>query len=242
MDEIDNSSLFEVWVYLSQTPLLWLTTTLIAYIVADGISKKLNRHPLANPVIIAAGVLIIILKITDTTFQTYFEGAQFVHFLLGPATVALAVPLFRNLPKVTSRILPVLAALIGGSITAILSALAIGWALNLPSDILLSLAPKSVTTPIAMGISEQLGGIPTLTAVLVIATGITGAVMVTPLMNLLKIQDYAARGFAVGIASHGIGTARAFQINPLAGTFAGIAMALNGALTALLVPLLVKLF
>lgn len=242
MDAIDNSSLFEVWVYLSQTPLLWLTTTLIAYIVADGISKKLNRHPLANPVIIAAGVLIIILKITDTTFQTYFEGAQFVHFLLGPATVALAVPLFRNLPKVTSRILPVLAALIGGSITAILSALAIGWALNLPSDILLSLAPKSVTTPIAMGISEQLGGIPTLTAVLVIATGITGAVMVTPLMNVLKIQDYAARGFAVGIASHGIGTARAFQINPLAGTFAGIAMALNGALTALLVPLLVKLF
>lgn len=242
MNEIDNSSLFEVWVYLSQTPLLWLTTTLIAYIVADGVSKKLNRHPLANPVIIAAGVLIIILKITDTTFQTYFEGAQFVHFLLGPATVALAVPLFRNLPKVTSRILPVLAALIGGSITAILSALAIGWALNLPSDILLSLAPKSVTTPIAMGISEQLGGIPTLTAVLVIATGITGAVMVTPLMNVLKIQDYAARGFAVGIASHGIGTARAFQINPLAGTFAGIAMALNGALTALLVPLLVNLF
>lgn len=242
MEEIDNSSLFEVWVYLSQTPLLWLTTTLVAYIVADSISKKLDRHPLANPVIIAAGVLIIILKISDTTFQTYFEGAQFVHFLLGPATVALAVPLFRNLPKVTSWIFPVLAALIGGSITAILSALAIGWALNLPSDILLSLAPKSVTTPIAMGISEQLGGIPTLTAVLVIATGITGAVMVTPLMNLLKIQDYAARGFAVGIASHGIGTARAFQINPLAGTFAGIAMALNGALTALLVPLLVKLF
>jgi len=242
MEGIDNSSLFEVWVYLSQTPLLWLTATLVAYIVADSISKKLDRHPLANPVIIAAGVLIIILKISDTTFQTYFEGAQFVHFLLGPATVALAVPLFRNLPKVTSRILPVFAALIGGSITAILSALAIGWALNLPSDILLSLAPKSVTTPIAMGISEQLGGIPTLTAVLVIATGITGAVMVTPLMNVLKIQDYAARGFAVGIASHGIGTARAFQINPLAGTFAGIAMALNGALTALLVPLLVKLF
>ncbi|WP_306257063.1 LrgB family protein [Pararhizobium sp. IMCC21322] len=242
MEEIDNSSLFEVWVYLSQTPLLWLTTTLVAYIVADSISKKLDRHPLANPVIIAAGVLIIILEISGTTFQTYFEGAQFVHFLLGPATVALAVPLFKNLPKVTSRLVPVLAALIGGSITAILSALAIGWALNLPSDILVSLAPKSVTTPIAMGISEQLGGIPTLTAVLVIATGITGAVMVTPLMNVLKIQDYAARGFAVGIASHGIGTARAFQINPLAGTFAGIAMALNGALTALLVPLLVKLF
>ena len=242
MAETEASGLFEVWVYLSQTPLLWLTATLLAYIVADGISQKLSRHPLANPVVIAAGILIVILKTSGTSFQTYFEGAQFVHFLLGPATVALAVPLFRNLPKVTSRILPVLAALFAGSITAILSALAIGWAFGLPADILMSLAPKSVTTPIAMGISEQLGGIPTLTAVLVITTGIAGAIMVTPLMNALKIQDYAARGFAVGIASHGIGTARAFQINPLAGTFAGIAMALNGALTAMLVPLFVRLF
>lgn len=238
----DNGSLFEVWVYLSQTPLLWLTATLMAYVAADAVSQKLNRHPLANPVVIAAGLLIFILTISETPFQTYFEGAQFVHFLLGPATVALAVPLFRNLPKVTSRIFPVLAALVVGSITAILSALAIGWALDLPTDILVSLAPKSVTTPIAMGISEQLGGIPTLTAVLVITTGIAGAIMVTPLMNVLKIHDYAARGFAVGISSHGIGTARAFQINPLAGTFAGIAMALNGALTAVLVPLIIRLF
>ncbi len=242
METSEQSSLFEVWVYLSQTPLVWLTGTLVAYVVADAVSQKLKRHPLVNPVVIAAGILIVVLKATDTDFQTYFEGAQFVHFLLGPATVALAVPLFRNLPKVTSRIIPVLAALFAGSVTAILSALAIGWALDLPTDILVSLAPKSVTTPIAMGISEQLGGIPTLTAVLVITTGVAGAMMVTPLMNALKIRDYAARGFAVGIASHGIGTARAFQIDPIAGTFAGIAMALNGALTALLVPLIVRLF
>lgn len=242
MEKSEQSSLFEVWVYLSQTPLVWLTATLVAYVLADAVSQKLNRHPLVNPVVIAAGVLIVVLKVTDTNFQTYFEGAQFVHFLLGPATVALAVPLFRNLPKVTSRIVPVLAALFAGSVTAILSALAIGWALGLPTDILVSLAPKSVTTPIAMGISKQLGGIPTLTAVLVITTGVAGAMMVTPLMNALRIRDYAARGFAVGIASHGIGTARAFQIDPIAGTFAGIAMALNGALTALLVPLIIRLF
>jgi predicted murein hydrolase (TIGR00659 family) len=242
MEKSEQSSLFEVWVYLSQTPLVWLTATLVAYVLADAVSQKLNRHPLVNPVVIAAAILIVVLKVTDTNFQTYFEGAQFVHFLLGPATVALAVPLFRNLPKVTSRIVPVLAALFAGSVTAILSALAIGWALGLPTDILVSLAPKSVTTPIAMGISEQLGGIPTLTAVLVITTGVAGAMMVTPLMNALRIRDYAARGFAVGIASHGIGTARAFQIDPIAGTFAGIAMALNGALTALLVPLIIRLF
>nr|WP_306266845.1 LrgB family protein [Pararhizobium sp. IMCC3301] len=239
--EIDGS-LFEVWVYLSQTPLLWLTATLLAYVAADWMSQTLNRHPLVNPVVISAALLIAILKLSDTSFETYFEGAQFVHFLLGPATVALAVPLYRNLPKVTSRFLPVLAALLAGSLTAIVSTLSIGWALGLPGDILVSLAPKSVTTPIAMGISQQLGGIPTLTAVLVIATGITGAIMVTPLMNALKIDDFAARGFAVGIASHGIGTARAFQISPLAGTFAGIAMALNGALTALLVPFILRLF
>lgn len=242
METSEQSSLFEVWVYLSQTPLVWLTATLVAYVLADAVSQKLNRHPLVNPVVIAAAILIVVLKVTDTNFQTYFEGAQFVHFLLGPATVALAVPLFRNLPKVTSRIVPVLAAPFAGSVTAILSALAIGWALGLPTDILVSLAPKSVTTPIAMGISEQLGGIPTLTAVLVITTGVAGAMMVTPLMNALRIRDYAARGFAVGIASHGIGTARAFQIDPIAGTFAGIAMALNGALTALLVPLIICLF
>lgn len=242
METGEQASLFEAWVYLSQTPLVWLTATLVAYVLADAVSQKLNRHPLVNPVVIAAGMLIAMLKVTDTTFQTYFEGAQFVHFLLGPATVALAVPLFRNLPKVTSRIIPVLAALFAGSVTAILSALAIGWTLDLPNDILVSLAPKSVTTPIAMGISEQLGGIPTLTAVLVISTGIAGAMVVTPLMNALKIRDYAARGFAVGIASHGIGTARAFQIDPIAGTFAGIAMALNGALTAILMPMIVSLF
>tara|TARA_R110002124_G_scaffold47174_3_gene140702 strand:- start:656 stop:1384 length:729 start_codon:yes stop_codon:yes gene_type:complete len=239
--EIDGS-LFEVWVYLSQTPLLWLTATLLAYVAADWMSQTMNRHPLVNPVVISAGLLIAILKLSDTSFETYFEGAQFVHFLLGPATVALAVPLYRNLPKVTSRFLPVLAALLAGSLTAIISTLSIGWALGLPGDILVSLAPKSVTTPIAMGISQQLGGIPTLTAVLVITTGIVGAMMVTPLMNALKIKDFAARGFAVGIASHGIGTARAFQISPLAGTFAGIAMALNGALTAFLVPIILRLF
>ncbi len=239
--EIDGS-LFEVWVYLSQTPLLWLTATLLAYVAADWMSQTMNRHPLVNPVVISAGLLIALLKLSDTSFETYFEGAQFVHFLLGPATVALAVPLYRNLPKVTSRFLPVLAALLAGSLTAIISTLSIGWALGLPGDILVSLAPKSVTTPIAMGISQQLGGIPTLTAVLVITTGIVGAMMVTPLMNALKIKDFAARGFAVGIASHGIGTARAFQISPLAGTFAGIAMALNGALTAFLVPIILRLF
>ncbi|MEP0323707.1 LrgB family protein [Bauldia litoralis] len=228
----------DLWVYLSTSPLAWLALTLAAYVVADRIARRLNRHPLANPVVIAVVLVIIALQVSETPFETYFEGAQFVHFLLGPATVALAIPLVENWRRVKRSALPILIALVAGSVTAVGSAVGIGTLLGASPPILASLAGKSVTTPIAMGIAEQLGGIPTLTAVLVIFTGVLGAVMVTPVMNLLRIRDYAARGFAAGVAAHGIGTARAFQVNELAGTFAGLAMGLNGILTALLVPIL----
>lgn len=226
-----------IWVYLSASPLLWLTATLSAYVVADLISARLGRHALANPVVIAAGALVALLLATGTDYATYFEGAQFVHFLLGPATVALAIPLWRNLALVRRALLPMAAALLAGSVTAAASAVAIAWAFGAPYEVLASLAPKSTTAPIAMELSKSLGGIPALTAVLVVLTGIIGAVIVTPLMNALRITNFAARGFAAGVASHGIGTARAFQVSEIAGTFAGIAMGLNGALTSLLVLL-----
>lgn len=231
----------DLWVYLSTSPLLWLTLTLAAYVVADAISRFFQRHPLANPVVIAVAIVITALSVSGTEFETYFEGAQFVHFLLGPATVALAIPLVENWTRVRRSALPLIIALVAGSVTAVGSAVGIAWLLGAPPAILASLAGKSVTTPIAMGIAEQLGGIPTLTAVLVIGTGVLGAIMVTPLMNLLRLKDFAARGFAAGVGAHGIGTARAFQVNELAGTFAGLAMGLNGVLTALIVPLLALL-
>lgn len=227
----------EIWVYLSASPLLWLSATLIAYVVADALSARLDRHPLANPVVIAAAVLVGLLAVTQTPYPTYFDGAQFVHFMLGPATVALAVPLYRNIRLVRRSLLPMATALLAGSITAAASAVGIAWLFGAPGEVLASLAPKSVTAPIAMELARNLGGIASLTAVLVVATGIIGAIIVTPLMNALKIKNFAARGFAAGVASHGIGTARAFQVSELAGTFAGIAMGLNGALTSLLVLL-----
>lgn len=225
----------DIWVYLATSPLLWLTATLAAYAAADWLSARLGRHPLANPVVISAGLLVATLAATGTSYADYFDGAQFVHFMLGPATVALAVPLWRNLPEVRRSLAPMAAALLAGSVTAAASAVAVGWILGAPWDVLASLAPKSVTAPIAMELSNSLGGIASLTAVIVVATGICGAVVVTPLMNALRITDFAARGFAVGVASHGIGTARAFQVSELAGTFAGIALGLNGAVTSLLV-------
>ena len=231
--------LYRIWVYLSSTPLLWLTLTLVAFAIGDGVSAALRRNPLANPVVIAAGLLILLLAATGTTYQTYFQGAQFVHFLLGPATVALGLPLWRNRVAVRRNLLPMCAALVAGSLTAIGSAVLVAWLLGAPAPIMASLASKSVTAPIAMALTESIGGIPALAAVLVVLTGILGSVIVTPLMNALGIRDFAARGFAVGVASHGIGTARAFQVSEEAGTFAGIAMGLNGALTALVFAILV---
>ncbi len=232
------SNFVELWVYLSGSPLLWLTSTLVAYVAADAVSAALRRHPLANPVLIAIVLVSTVLVATGTPYPEYFAGAQFVHFLLGPATVALAVPLVRHLPQVRRTLVPMFVALAVGSLTAITSAVLLARLLGLDRAAILALAPKSSTAAIAMGIAEKVGADPALTAILVILTGISGAIVVTPLMNALRLKNYAARGFAAGLASHGIGTARAFQVDPLAGTFAGIALGLNGLLTALLVPLL----
>lgn len=233
---------FDLWVYLASTPLLWLTVTLIVWIIADRIAIASGRHPVVNPVLLSIMALGTLLIVTGTSFATYFQGAQFVHFLLGPAIVAIAIPLYRNLDKVRENLLPMITALVAGSVTAVVSALAVAAAFGLPDPVLAALAPKSVTAGVAMGIAEQFGGEAALTAVLVVTTGLLGAIMVTPLMNALRLKDYAARGFAAGLAAHGIGTARAFVVDEVAGTFAGIAMALNAVMTALILPLILYWF
>jgi predicted murein hydrolase (TIGR00659 family) len=228
----------DIWVYLAATPLLGLTITLVAYLGAYWVYERSGFNPLLNPVALAIIALVAALTATGTQYQTYFDGAQFVHFLLGPATVALAVPLFAQLDRVRQLFIPLAGALIVGSVTAIVSAVVIAWALGVSESSLLSLAPKSVTAPIAMGISEKIGGVPSLTAVLVVATGVSGAVMAKYVLDALRIRDHGVRGFAVGIASHGIGTARAFQVSEQAGAFAGLGMGLNGVATAILMPLM----
>jgi predicted murein hydrolase (TIGR00659 family) len=216
----------EIWTYLSTDPLLWLTLTLAAYGAGDTLFKVSGRKPFVNPVLIAVAFLAVLLQLTGTSYGTYFAGAQFVHFMLGPATVALAIPLYANLNHIKKAALPMIVALFAGSLAA--------------TDILLALIPKSATAPVALGVSEAIGGSPSLTAVFVITTGITGAIIATPLLNLLRITDWRARGFAVGVASHGIGTARAFQVNETAGAFSGIGMGLNALLTALIAPLIAR--
>jgi predicted murein hydrolase (TIGR00659 family) len=208
-----NPRIGEIWVYLAASPLLGLTLTLLAYQGAVMVSKRCDNHPLANPVLLAVSALVTLLWITGTPYGHYFDGAQFVHFLLGPATVALAIPLHAQFARLKRMALPVLAALLAGSLTASISGVVIGSLLRASDGTLLSLAPKSVTTPIAMGITERIGGLPSLTAALVILTGIIGAVCASGIYAVLKIEDRSVQGFAVGIASHGIGTARAFQVS-----------------------------
>jgi predicted murein hydrolase (TIGR00659 family) len=230
-----------LWVYLAATPLLGLTATLIAYQLGFALHRRAGMNPLVNPVVIAVLVLIGLLLATGTSYATYFSGAQFVHFLLGPATVALAVPLYEQRATVARLALPLAIMLIAGVVVAIASAMGIAWLLGVSQESLLSLAPKSVTTPVAMGISERIGGIPTLTAVLVVLTGMAAAMLARPVLMALGVTDERVRGFTVGVAGHGIGTARAFQVSELMGAFAGLAMGLAALLTAVVVPLIMSL-
>ena len=229
------------WVYLSASPLLGLTLTLLAYVAAQSVHQRCNFSPLANPVLIAIVLISLVLLASGMSYQRYFAGAQFVHFLLGPATVALAVPLARQAPRLRRALVPLSCALLAGCATAIVSAVALAVLLGASPELANSIGPKSATTPIAMAVSGRLGGIPALTAVLVISTGIFGAITGRFLFNALNIQSHAARGFALGVAAHGVGTARAFQVSAEMGAFAGLGMGLNGALTALLAPWLVPL-
>ena len=232
----------QLWVYLSSTPLFGLTATLVTYAIAQAVYDRFGRAPWANPVLWSVVCIGTVLVVTRTPYPTYFAGAQFVHVLLGPAVVALAWPLWQRRAEVRRRgVALTLAALVGG-LAAGGSAVALGWSLGMPADILRSLAPKSVTAPVAMGIAERIGGVPALAAVFAVITGMVGALSAKYLFNGLKIDSWAVRGFALGTASHGIGAARALQVHADAGAYAGIALGLQVVLASLLAPLLFRFF
>ena len=229
-------SLTEIWVYLAATPLFGLTLTLVAYVTADALYQRSNKHPLANPVLLAVGLIVATLALTNTDYKTYFQGAQFVHFLLGTATVALAIPLARLWKELAAQALPLLLAMLLGGAVSVLVAVGIAKLLGAPAAMVASLLPKSVTAPIAMAIAQQAGGSPTLTAIFTVTTGVVGALLATPLLNLLGIKDWAVRGFAVGVAAHGIGTARAYSVDPRAGAYASLGMGLHAIVGAMVLP------
>jgi predicted murein hydrolase (TIGR00659 family) len=233
-----GDNLYQIWVYLAAEPLTGLFMTLVAYRIGLALFQRMGKTPLLNPVLTAVLLIVGLLTVTGVDYASYFEGAQFVHFLLGPATVALAIPLYNQLSSVRRSLPALAAAILVGSVLAAGSAMAVGWLLGGGTQTVMSLAPKSVTTPIAMGVAERLGGLPSLTAVLVILSGILGAIAGPSLLKLARVTDPRAEGVAMGTASHGIGTARALQSGEVAGAFSGLAMGLNGLATAILLPLL----
>lgn len=237
-----DGNLTQIWVYLSASPLLGLTLTLIAYLAGVRCYQLSGGNPLVNPVAIAIVLIIGFLLSSGMAFQTYFDGAQFVHFLLGPATVALAVPLYQQLAKLRAIWLPLIIGVLAGIVAATLSTVGIAILLGATTETVLSLSPKSMTAPIAMAVSENLGGLPSLTAVLVISTGIIGAVLGTRLFELMNIDDDSVKGISIGLNSHGIGTARAFQVSQEMGAFSGLGMALMAFAGPILVPWLVSMF
>lgn len=233
------AELHALWNYLAHTPLLAIALTLCAYLCAMQIAEKLHFSPLANPVVIAVAMIILVLSSTGVSYADYFAAAQPIHLMLGPVTVALAIPLARQLPRLRKIAFPLSVGLVLGSLTAIMSAVLIMIWMQGSYQLALSIGPKSATTPIAMGIAEKIGGIPSVAAAIVIVTGAIGALVARYLFNWMRISSPEIRGFALGLAAHGIGTARAFQVSKEIGTFAGLGMGLNGILTAFLAPALV---
>ncbi len=237
----EKHSIVEIWVYLSGSPLFALFITLAAYQVGLTIYKRTTQNPLANPVAIAILIVATTIQLIGMPYSTYFEGAQFIHFLLGSATVSLAIPIYRGLSSLKGRSLPIIASLCTGGIVSIVSAVEIAQFLGADNSITGAMYPKSVTAPIAMGIAERIGVSPTLTAIFAVSTGILGAILAPFVLNALGVKAWWQRGFAIGIGAHGIGTSRAFSIHPEAGTYASLAMGMNGVISAVAIPMIYHL-
>jgi putative effector of murein hydrolase len=237
-----NNSVQHLWTPLATTPHLWLVVTLAAYVVGRVIQQACKGSALASPVLIAIVLAVVVVLATRTSYTSYFAGAQFINFLLGPATIALAVPLARNARLVRENLHSIGFALLAGSVTSIVSGVGIVWLLGGSRTVALSMAPKAVTTPIAIAVSQQIGGVPALTAALAILGGIIAAVVGREMLHGLQVRDWRAHGLAAGIAGSGVAAAQVAARNELGAAFAALGIGLNGLLTAILVPVLVRLW
>lgn len=227
---------------LTVTHLPWLVLTMAAYLATMALYKRFQCHPLLIPVFPSVIIIVCVLLATDTSYATYKQGVEWLNILIGPATVSLAIPLYAQRARIRTLWRPICVALVVGSVVALFSAMGIAWALGGSWETIISLAPKSATIPIALPMSERFGGLPSLAAVAVAVTGISGCMLAPLLMRWVRSKDPAVEGFAQGLTAHAIGTARSIQINPTAGAFAALAMGLNGVLTAVLMPFCVALF
>ena len=223
---------------LSASRLALLGITIFAYWITRWLYRRCGGHPMLIPVLSGSVLVIVLLLWLDVPYAQYAKANGLLQFLMGPATVALAIPLYSELHQLRRMWRPLLIALGAGSVVAIVSAVGIAWLFGGSIPMLMSLAPKSATMPIAMPASELLGGVASLTGVACAITGISAVVMARPLYRLVGSDDPVVQGFSMGLTAHAIGTARMIQENPQAAASSALAMGLNGMLTAALIPFL----
>jgi predicted murein hydrolase (TIGR00659 family) len=226
----------ETWDWLGTSPLLGLTLTLGAYAVGRWAHRR-TGNAFLQPVLVAVVLIGTVLELTDVSYRDYLVGGSYVGFWLGPATVALALPLHHEWHLVRRAAAPILTGVVVGATVSIVVAVLATRVTGGDRELQLTMAPKAATTPVSLALSDQIGGIPPLTAVLTITAGITGAVLGPWLLDLLRIRDPRARGLALGAASHGIGTSRALLESRTEGAFSALSMALTALATSVLVPL-----
>ncbi len=227
--------------YVMNTPLTWIIITMSAYKVGILIYEKTGKHALLQPIVIAYVIMLPILIIAQIPYKQYFESVSILHFFLGPATVALALPLYKNLKLIHAYLLPIFITLVAGGIFTILSALGILWLLGASKITMLSMTTKSVTAPITLITAHDIGANAALAIGFVVITGLFGALFGTFIFKLLRIKHDAAKGFALGLISHAVGTARAFEISENAAAFSALAMGLVGMFIAVFLPIVIGL-
>ncbi|CCG08574.1 LrgB family protein [Pararhodospirillum photometricum] len=229
-----------LWAPLAATPLVWLVVTLAAFVLGRRVQTWAGNHPLATPAPLAMAAVALVLVLTGTSYDTYASGAQFITFLLGPTTIALAIPLARHVEAIRKNFRGIFLALLAGSLASIASGVAIVILLGGSRDVALSMAPKAATTPIAMAVAQEIGGVPALSASLAILGGVVAAITGPQMLHRLKIRDWRAQGLAAGVAGSGLGAAQVASRHELAAAFGALGIGLNGLLTALVLPLLAR--
>jgi len=217
-----------------------VTFTFVAYFIAQKIQEK-TGFILLNPILIAVFIIITFLSVFKIDFATYHEGSKLISFFLKPAIVALGVPLYQQLEKIKKQAVPIIISQLVGCIVGVVSVVLIAKLMGASKEIIYSLAPKSVTTPIAIEVSKSIGGIPALTAAVVIVVGIFGSIFGYGIMKLAKVKSSMAQGLAMGTAAHAVGTSKSMEISPAFGAMSSIGLIVNGIFTALLTPYILQI-
>lgn len=216
----------------------WLTITLLFYWIGLTINRKYYRYPISHPLIITALSVGVLVYLSNTAMTDYQQSAGLLHWLLGPVTVALALPIYRQWQRLRHYGLPLLLSIVAGGIVAPILAWAALWVFNSPISIQLTMLAKSITTPLAMEASAQIGGIPALAAVFVITTGVVGAIAATSVFRIFKVTDTQSQGVALGTVAHAVGTAKSLHMGDEVAAMATLGLCVNGIFTAIILPLI----